>query len=407
MAPPKPIKCPAPGCKYKTPKGCPTWDLMYKDRDDHMNYCHPKPTTNHSEPTPHTGACQRSQTRPKPSKQVNVTPTVQSETIFNSLILNTTKAINSVHVKPQTSTGKIKEISTRSSSPMNSTLRNLAILPMENPDSTDTEEQDVDKFVENEGWNKLQFTAIATKSEGVWRCSEGCVSIQNKDFWSQKQAVIKHIAKFHPDPRISFFVCKLCKTYTNVSCYQVLEHLRLKHRINTFGGEKMVEDKLDSILACLEKAQSSHRVKKKSRERWYIDLSSNIDLQKQTPPTEATTSSLPLLQNAVALDHQYDTPWQDPFITTHKEANETVRIQINQPKIRHSLLSNEPSPSKLIGATPELPMSTIAAETSDSSEQILMHSQDSGSERASFLHDLATPCLSTSSNSKVHNLLYL
>ena len=41
MGPPDPRPCPVPGCKYRTPDGCPTWELVYEDLKLHTKYGHP------------------------------------------------------------------------------------------------------------------------------------------------------------------------------------------------------------------------------------------------------------------------------------------------------------------------------------------------------------------------------
>ena len=96
-------------------------------------------------------------------------------------------------------------------------------------------------------------------------------------------SVLKHIAKEHPDPRVSYFWCKLChgpkkKRKLFDSCDQVLEHFRLKHK--TPGAMPSMEKQCDSILACHSEDQTHHRVQKRSNETWFVELGNTVALEQ-------------------------------------------------------------------------------------------------------------------------------
>ena len=296
MTPPIPIKCQVPGCKYKTPKGCPTWELMYKDRDDHMLYSHPKPADN-SDPQ---NVVHQVQNDPQPVGKSN-------KTVTNHPKQTLTMASSATQVTTQTTSDEDKTQPSASCSPMTNILRNCGILSGEMSSSTPAitasnielfdnpaDEEQIAEVVVSEGhWSQLQYTASVVKpTDGgtKWRCSEGCMSSRNTDFWGSKQAVVKHIAKEHPDPRVSYFWCKLCpverKKRNRIenefdSCDQVLEHFRLKHK--TPGTRPSMEEQYDSILACHSEDQTHHRVQKRSKETWFIELDNTVVVKFSVP----------------------------------------------------------------------------------------------------------------------------
>ena len=156
----------------------------------------------------------------------------------------------------------------------------------------------------------VNFTAKPVKCDAnnmgkKWKCSEGCPSKENKGFWSQRQDVIKHIAVKHPDPQISYFECKLCydlsqsnyktKRYQHVSGYQVIEHLRVKHREHLSGASN-VECQYENILALFN--GELVRTRKESKEKWLVyvkpKLLFNASHQLIEPTSPNTGSYLPI-----------------------------------------------------------------------------------------------------------------
>ena len=293
MTPPKPVKCHVPGCKYKTPKGCPTWELMFKDRDDHISYSHPKAADNSdAQNVVDQIHVQTEQQNVREYPKITF-PNPDHQTVA--------RASSTVNLMTQTPSKEDNSQLSASCSPMTNLLKDCGILPAEMsssnslPASTtsnrelienpETKEQ-IAKGVRDDGqWSQLQFTAYVAKSTEAgtkWRCSVGCRCGRNTDFWVSKQGVKKHIAKEHPDPRVSYFWCKLCygqkrKRKLFDSCDQVLEHFRLKHK--TPGVMPSMEKQCDSILACHSEDQTHHRVQKRSNETWFVELGSTVALQ--------------------------------------------------------------------------------------------------------------------------------
>ena len=208
---------------------------------------------------------------------------LRQQVVEDTKVVNNTTVGKNYDVKKSVAEQSVDRIQTASDNPTSGIIKSPSIdiqwpVTHANDKQFQISEDNNVSFNQNQnkedGEREVKFVAYPCGNKKQWSCSKGCSSKHNKSFWSQKQAVIKHIALCHPDPAITNFICKLCHP-TNLpkstdkykSCYSVMEHIRIKHLKEVPSGSS-IEVQCENILAVVK--GNLYRTKKKENEKWFI-----------------------------------------------------------------------------------------------------------------------------------------